>query len=50
MYEHSVFRKDKFQRLNLFLDQMNCKTLSDEEMEKLRQEFFGIVNDRELPF
>ena len=50
MYQHSIFRKDKFQRLNIFLDQLHCKTLSDEELEKLRQEFFGIVSDKELPF
>lgn len=42
--------KKRFQRLNMFLDQMNVKTIDDAEFAACKAEFAGIVSERELPF
>lgn len=44
------FSKQRFQRLNMYLDQRHLKTLDDAEYAMLHEEFKGIVEDRELPF
>lgn len=48
--ENLTFSKKRFQRLNMFLDQLACKTIDDKELEILKQEFQGVIDDRELPF
>lgn len=45
-----AFSKQRFQRLNMFLDQHNLKTIDDVEFAALKEEFKGIVSERELPF
>ena len=42
--------KKRFQRLNMFLDQMNVRTIDDAELAACKAEFAGIVSERELPF
>ncbi len=44
------FSKQRFQRLNMYLDQRHLKTLDDATYAQLHEEFVGIVDDRELPF
>ena len=44
------FTKKRFQKLNIYLDQLNCKTIDDKELEILKQEFQGVIDDKELPF
>ena len=44
------FSKQRFQRLNMFLDQLACKTIDDKELEILKNEFQGVIDERELPF
>ena len=44
------FSKQRFQRLNMYLDQRHLKTLDDATYAALHEEFKGIINDRELPF
>ena len=48
--ENLSFSKKRFQRLNMFLDQLACKTIDDKELEILKQEFQGVIDDKELPF
>ena len=44
------FSKQRFQRLNMYLDQRHLKTIDDITYAALHEEFKGIVDDRELPF
>lgn len=44
------FSKGRFQRLNLFLDQISCRSIDEGELELLKKEFEGVINDRMLPF
>ncbi len=44
------FSKKRFQKLNIYLDQLSCKTIDDRELERLKEEFQGIIDDKELPF
>ena len=44
------FSKKRFQKLNIFLDQLSCQTIDDIELEALKLEFQGIIDEKELPF
>ena len=44
------FSKKRFQKLNIYLDQLACKTIDDKELEQLKEEFKGVIDDKELPF
>lgn len=50
MKNELTLSKRRFQRLNIFLNQMNLKTIDDEEMALLKVEFEGIIDEKELPF
>lgn len=50
MRDSLTFSKQRFQRLNMYLDQYNLKTIDDDMMAKLKEEFSGILNDKEMPF
>lgn len=50
MTQELEFSKQRFQRLNMYLDSHNIKTLDDTEFELLKEEFRGILQDKELPF
>ena len=50
MKDSLKFSKQRFQRLNMYLDKHNIKTLDDSEFLALKEEFRGIVEERELPF
>ena len=44
------FSKKRFQKLNIYLDQLKCQTIDDIELEALKLEFQGIIDEKELPF
>ena len=44
------FSKKRFQKLNIYLDQLSCQTIDDIELEALKLEFQGIIDEKELPF
>ena len=44
------FSKQRFQRLNIYLNQLRIKTIDDATLAELKQEFAGIVNEKEIPF
>lgn len=44
------FSKQRFQRLNIYLNQLRIKTIDDATLAELKQEFTGIVNEKEIPF
>jgi len=44
------FSKKRFQKLNIYLDQLSCQTIDDVELEALKLEFQGIIDEKELPF
>ena len=48
--DNLTFSKKRFQKLNIYLDQLSCKTIDDKELEILKQEFQGVIDDKELPF
>ena len=48
--ENLEFSKVRFQRLNMFLDQLSCKTVDEAELENLKKEFQGVIDERLLPF
>lgn len=50
MREQMKFSKQRFQRLNIYLNQLNIQTIDDFMMAQLKEEFAGIISDRELPF
>lgn len=50
MKEQMKFSKQRFQRLNIYLNQLNIQTIDDFMMAQLKEEFAGIISDRELPF
>ena len=50
MKEQMKFSKQIFQRLNIYLNQLNIQTIDDFMMAQLKEEFAGIISDRELPF
>ena len=50
MKEQMKFSKQRFQRLNIYLNQLNIQTIDDFMMAELKEEFAGIISDRELPF
>ena len=50
MRDELELSKKRFQRLNIFLNQMHLKTIDDAELAVLKAEFAGIIDDKELPF
>lgn len=50
MAESLKFSKQRFQKLNMYLDQRNLKTIDDETFTMLQREFKDIISERELPF
>lgn len=50
MAESLKFSKQRFQKLNMYLDQRNLKTIDDETFKMLQREFKDIISERELPF
>jgi len=51
MYDYMTnYSKHRFQRLNIYLHQLNIKTVDDDELQELKNEFKGIIEDEELPF
>ena len=50
MKEQMKFSKHRFQRLNIYLNQLNIQTIDDFMMAQLKDEFAGIIDERELPF
>lgn len=48
--ENLSFSKKRFQKLNIYLDQLSCQTIDDVELASLKLEFEGILNEKELPF
>lgn len=50
MAESLKFSKQRFQRLNIYLNQLHLKTIDDDIMALLKVEFAGILDERELPF
>ena len=44
------FSKQRFQRLNIYLNQLRLQTIDDATLAELKLEFAGIVNDKEVPF
>lgn len=44
------FSKQRFRRLNIYLDQFSLKTIDDVTLAELKAEFAGIVEEKELPF
>ena len=50
MRDELVLSKKRFQRLNIFLNQMHLKTIDDAELALLKAEFAGIIDEKELPF
>ena len=50
MKEQMKFSKQRFQRLNIYLNQLNIQTIDDFMMAQLKDEFAGIIDERELPF
>jgi hypothetical protein len=50
MKDQMIFSRQRFQRLNIYLNQLNAKTIDDVELAKLKLEFAGIISEKELPF
>ena len=50
MKDQMKFSKQRFQRLNIYLNQLNIQTIDDFMMAQLKDEFAGIIDERELPF
>ena len=50
MKDQMKFSRQRFQRLNIYLNQMNFKTVDDVMLAELKNEFVGIISDKELPF
>ncbi len=50
MRDELVLSKRRFQRLNIFLNQMHLKTIDDSELAAFKTEFTGIIDEKELPF
>ena len=50
MRDELALSKKRFQRLNIFLNQMHLKTIDDAELALLKTEFAGIIDEKELPF
>ena len=50
MKDQMKFSRQRFQRLNIYLNQLNIQTIDDFMMAELKEEFAGIISDRELPF
>ncbi len=50
MRDELVLSKRRFQRLNIFLNQMHLKSIDDGELAALKTEFAGIIDEKELPF
>lgn len=50
MRDNLELSKKRFQRLNIFLNQMKLKVIDDADLAMLREEFAKIVEDMELPF
>jgi hypothetical protein len=48
--DNLTFSKKRFQKLNIYLDQLACKTIDDKELEILKKEFEGVISERTLPF
>lgn len=48
--ENLSFSKKRFQKLNIYLDQLSCQTIDDVELASLKLEFEGIINEKDLPF
>lgn len=48
--DNLTFSKKRFQKLNIYLDQIACKTIDDKELEILKKEFQGVIDERTLPF
>ena len=48
--EYLNLSKKRFQKLNMFLDQLAGRTIDMKELEILKNEFKGIIDDKELPF
>ena len=45
-----ILSKQRFQRLNIYLNQMHLKTLDDQDFALLKEEFKSIIQEKELPF
>ena len=50
MKDQMKFSKQRFQRLNIYLNQLKIQTIDDFMMAQLKDEFAGIIDERELPF
>ena len=50
MLNNLTLSKKRFQRLNMLLNEMNLKTINDEELASLKADFERIIEDKELPF
>ena len=50
MKDQMKFSKQRFQRLNIYLNQLKIKTIDDATLAELKLEFAGIVNEKEIPF
>ena len=48
--DNLAFSKQRFQRLNIYLNQLRLQTIDDATLAELKLEFAGIVNDKEVPF
>ena len=50
MKDQTKFSRQRFQRLNIYLNQLNSKTVDDVVLAELKDEFAGIISEKELPF
>ena len=49
-YKRFALTKYRFQRLNIFLKQLNIATVDDDDFAQIKEEFKEILEDKELPF
>ena len=50
MKDQMKFSRQRFHRLNIYLNQLNSKTVDDVVLAELKTEFAGIISEKELPF
>ena len=50
MLKYWTLTKKRFQKLNIYLGQMECRTVDEKEMERLKKQFEGVIDESLLPF
>ena len=50
MLKYWTLTKKRFQKLNIYLGQMECRTIDEKEMERLKKQFEGVIDESLLPF